>query len=55
MAGRARFHTLVAEFKRMLLGHTLAAPGGNKSRAAALLGLQRTYFVRPWKQFRRHP
>lgn len=40
------YQRAVEAFKRELLALTLAAHGGNRSRAARALGLQRTYFVR---------
>lgn len=45
------YQRAVEEFKRELLVLTLAAHGGNRSRAARALGLQRTYFVRLIRQF----
>jgi len=45
------YHENVAWFKRELLAQTLAAHGGNRSRAARALGLQRTYFVRLIRDF----
>jgi DNA-binding NtrC family response regulator len=41
----------VEKFKCELLALTLAAHGGNRSRAARALGVQRTYFVRLIRQF----
>jgi hypothetical protein len=40
------YHALVAEFKRRLIDHALAAAGGSEPGAAALLGLARGYFYR---------
>ena len=40
----------VEKFKREFLVLTLAAHGGNRSRAARALGVQRTYFVRLIRQ-----
>lgn len=40
------YQRAVEAFKRELLALTLAAHGGNRSRAARALGLQRTYLVR---------
>jgi len=40
------FHALVEEFKRGLIASTLRRTGGNRTRAARLLGLQRTYLAR---------
>jgi DNA-binding NtrC family response regulator len=36
----------VEEFKRGLIASTLRRTGGNRTRAARLLGLQRTYLAR---------
>jgi DNA-binding NtrC family response regulator len=47
-----RYHDAVAWFKRELLAQTLAAYGGNRSRAARALGLQRTYLLRLIRDFR---
>lgn len=44
------YQRAVEEFKRELLVLTLAAHGGNRSRAARALGVQRTYFVRLIRQ-----
>ena len=40
------FHGAVSEFKRTLIEATLHQFGGNRSRAARALGLQRTYLLR---------
>ncbi len=40
------FHALVEEFKRQTLSDALAQSGGNQTRAAERLGLQRSYFAR---------
>jgi len=40
------FHGAVSEFKRRLIEATLHEFGGNRSRAARALGLQRTYLLR---------
>ena len=45
------YQRAVEHFKRELLDLTLAAHGGNRSRAARALGVQRTYFVRLIRQF----
>jgi DNA-binding NtrC family response regulator len=45
------YQRAVETFKRELLALTLAAHGGNRSRAARALGVQRTYFVRLIRQF----
>lgn len=49
--GADGYHALVARFKRELLTHMLAAHGGNRSRTARKLGLQRTYLVRLVRAF----
>jgi DNA-binding NtrC family response regulator len=41
-----RFHAAVEEFKRGLIASTLRRTGGNRTQAARLLGLQRTYLAR---------
>jgi len=40
------FHGAVSEFKRHLIEATLHQLGGNRTRAARALGLQRTYLLR---------
>ncbi len=40
------FHASVEEFKRGLIASTLRRTGGNRTQAARLLGLQRTYLAR---------
>ena len=45
------YQRAVEQFKREFLVLTLAAHGGNRSRAARALGVQRTYFVRLIRQF----
>jgi DNA-binding NtrC family response regulator len=40
------YHAAVEEFKRGLIVTTLRRTGGNRTRAARLLGLQRTYLAR---------
>lgn len=40
------FHGAVSEFKRRLIEATLHQAGGNRTRAARALGLQRTYLLR---------
>lgn len=40
------YHDAVRTFRRRLLVHALEVTGGNRTRAAELLGLQRTYFMR---------
>jgi DNA-binding NtrC family response regulator len=45
------YQRAVEKFKRELLALTLAAHGGNRSRASRALGLQRTYLVRLIRDF----
>jgi DNA-binding NtrC family response regulator len=45
------FHGAVTEFKRRLIEATLAQAGGNRTRAAKALGLQRTYLLRLMREF----
>ncbi len=45
------YQCAVEKFKREFLVLTLAAHGGNRSRAARALGLQRTYLVRLIRDF----
>jgi DNA-binding NtrC family response regulator len=45
------YQRAVEKFKREFLVLTLAAHGGNRSRAARALGLQRTYFIRLIRDF----
>ncbi|PKN58443.1 MAG: hypothetical protein CVU56_06145 [Deltaproteobacteria bacterium HGW-Deltaproteobacteria-14] len=40
------YHDAVRSFRRDLLSHALEVCGDNRTRAAELLGLQRTYFMR---------
>jgi DNA-binding NtrC family response regulator len=40
------YHDAVSEFKRRLIESTLRESQGNRTRAAQLLGLQRTYLLR---------
>jgi len=40
------YHAAVEEFKRGLIATTLRRTGGNRTRAARVLGLQRTYLAR---------
>src|SRR5712692_6391074 len=44
------FHEAVEHYKREILERALAKAGGNQTRAAELLGLQRTYLARLLKQ-----
>jgi len=47
----AGFHGAVCEFKRRLIEATLSQSGGNRTRAARALGLQRTYLLRLIREF----
>ena len=47
----AGFHGAVSEFKRRLIEATLSQSGGNRTRAARALGLQRTYLLRLIREF----
>jgi hypothetical protein len=40
------YHERLLAFRRALIRDTILAAGGNKSRAARVLGLQRTYLLR---------
>ena len=42
----ATWHVAIAAFKRALIERALADAGGNRTRAARSLGLQRTYLLR---------
>ena len=48
---RHGFHGAVSEFKRRLIEATLTQVGGNRTRAARALGLQRTYLLRLMREF----
>lgn len=45
------YHRAVDAFKRELLKSTLVAYGGNRTRTARALGLQRTYLLRLIREF----
>jgi len=45
------YHAAVEEFKRGLIASTLRRTSGNRTRAARLLGLQRTYLARLIRDF----
>ena len=45
------FHGAVSEFKRRLIEATLCQWGGNRTRTARALGLQRTYLLRLMREF----
>jgi DNA-binding NtrC family response regulator len=51
MFAGASFHGAVTEFKRRLIEATLTQTGGNRTRAARVLGLQRTYLLRLIREF----
>jgi len=46
-----RYHQAVARFRRNFLIEALKANGGNRTRTAAALGLQRTYLLRLIRDF----
>src|ERR1700716_3236080 len=48
------FHGAVSDFKRRLIEATLTQLGGNRTRAARALGLQRTYLLRLMREFQVH-
>ena len=48
------FHGAVTDFKRRLIEATLTQLGGNRTRAARALGLQRTYLLRLMREFEVH-
>ena len=48
------FHGAVSDFKRRLIEETLSHTGGNRTRAARALGLQRTYLLRLMREFQVH-
>jgi len=48
------FHGAVSDFKRRLIEATLTQLGGNRTRAARALGLQRTYLLRLMREFEVH-
>ncbi len=43
---RSDYHGAVSQFKRRLIETTLRESAGNRTHAARLLGLQRTYLLR---------
>lgn len=45
------FHDAVSAFKRQLIESTLTALGGNRTRTARALKLQRTYLLRLMREF----
>src|SRR6266568_2608845 len=45
------YHGAVSDFKRRLIEATLTQLGGNRTRAARALGLQRTYLLRLMREF----
>src|SRR5437870_9026838 len=46
MSRHSVYHTLLAAFQAEVIKRALAAAGGNRTHAARLLGLQRTYLLR---------
>lgn len=50
-AAAKTFHGAVMEFKRRLIESALCEEGGNRTRAARALGLQRTYLLRLMREF----
>ena len=46
-----KYHAAVASFQREFILAMLAAHGGNRTRTARTLGLQRTYLLRLIRQF----
>jgi DNA-binding NtrC family response regulator len=42
----AGYHDAIRVFRRDLLRHALTVSAGNRTHAARLLGVQRTYFMR---------
>ena len=46
VAAPLTWHAAIAAFKRGLIERALADAGGNRTRAARSLGLQRTYLLR---------
>lgn len=47
----SRYHREVAQFRRSLLLRALLSANGNRTRAAAALGLERTYLSRLLRVF----
>ena len=45
------YHDAVRNFKREFLLRVLAAHGGNRTRTAQAIGLQRTYLLRLLREF----
>ena len=48
----ADYHDAVSQFKRRLIEMTLRESQGNRTHAARLLGLQRTYLLRLIRELR---
>ncbi len=46
MSRHSVYHSLLIAFQTEVIRHALAATGGNRTHAARLLGLQRTYLLR---------
>lgn len=49
------FYQAVTRFRRDLIEETLRTHGGNRTRAARALGMQRTYLVRLIKEYELPP
>ena len=45
------YHETIDEYRREVIVHALAQTQGNRSAAARLLGLERSYFLRLMKSF----
>jgi DNA-binding NtrC family response regulator len=48
----APYHSALAAFRRGLVEEALISSGGNRSRAAAALDIQRTYLLRLIRELR---
>lgn len=51
MIARNLFHESVVEAKRAILTEALTQAGGNRTKAARVLGMQRTYLLRLIRQY----
>jgi DNA-binding NtrC family response regulator len=49
--GSETYHEAVARFKREFLAEALQSHGGNRTRTARTVGLQRTYLIRLLREF----
>jgi DNA-binding NtrC family response regulator len=52
LGARGGFHTQVKEYKQAIIRAALRETGGNQTKAAELLGLQRTYLVKLLRAFK---